>query len=64
MATLHNLMAHAGGKDPQAPNGLQVRGREEVKLLVSGVSSSLRLFEGVLGRQADAVSRARSRPWH
>ena len=52
MALLHDLMAflddfmgNAGDKDPHKPNGLQVRGREEIKLLATGVSVSQRLFQ-------------------
>ena len=50
MAFLDDFMGDAGDKDPYMPNGLQVRGREEVKLLATGVSASLRLF----GRKSPA----------
>jgi dinuclear metal center YbgI/SA1388 family protein len=55
MAFLNDFMGDAGDKDPHMPNGLQVRGREEVKLLASGVSASLRLFEEAVDRGADAL---------
>ena len=62
MITLHDLMSFlsdfmgdAGQKDPYMPNGLQVRGREEIKLLATGVSASLRLFEEAVARNSDAV---------
>ena len=62
MVTLHDLMAFlddfmgdVGDKDPYMPNGLQVRGREEVKLLATGVSASLRLFEEALACNAHAI---------
>lgn len=37
------------------PNGLQVEGRPEIKLLVSGVTASLALLEQAVRLQADAV---------
>ena len=37
------------------PNGLQVEGRAEVRRIVSGVSSSLALFEAAAERDADLV---------
>jgi dinuclear metal center YbgI/SA1388 family protein len=55
MAFLDDFMGDAGDKDPYMPNGLQVRGREEIKLLATGVSASLRLFEEAVARQADAL---------
>ena len=55
MAFLGNLMGEVGDKDPYMPNGLQVRGREEVKLLATGVSASQRLFEEAVARNSDAV---------
>ena len=42
MAFLRAFMGDVGDKDPHMPNGLQVRGREEVKLLATGVSASSR----------------------
>jgi hypothetical protein len=52
MVRLHDLavflthfMGEVGDKDAYMPDGLQVRGREEIKLLLTGVSASLRLFE-------------------
>jgi dinuclear metal center YbgI/SA1388 family protein len=55
MAFLENFMGDVGDQDPHMPNGLQVRGREEVKLLATGVSASLRLFEEAVARGADAL---------
>jgi dinuclear metal center YbgI/SA1388 family protein len=52
---LSDFMGDAGRKDTYMPNGLQVRGREEVKLLATGVSASLRLFEEAVARGADAL---------
>ena len=52
---LNDFMGDAGDKDPYMPNGLQVRGREEVNLLATGVSASLRLFEEAVARKADAL---------
>ena len=42
MAFLDDFMGDVGDKDPYMPNGLQVRGKEEVKLLATGVSTSQR----------------------
>ena len=42
MTFLDDFMGDVGDKDPYMPNGLQVRGREEVKLLATGVSATLR----------------------
>jgi dinuclear metal center YbgI/SA1388 family protein len=55
MTFLNDFMGDVGDKDPHMPNGLQVRGREEVNLLASGVSASLRLFEEAVARGADAL---------
>ena len=55
MAFLQDFMGDVGDKDLHMPNGLQVRGREEVKLLATGVSASQRLFEEAVGRDADAL---------
>ena len=55
MAFLDNFMGDVGDKDPYMPNGLQVRGREEIKLLATGVSASQRLFEEAVARNADAL---------
>jgi hypothetical protein len=38
------------------PNGLQVRGREEVRLLATGVSASLGLFEEAAARLLPAIT--------
>ena len=42
MTFLNDFMGDVADKDPYMPNGLQVRGREEVKVLATGVSASLR----------------------
>jgi dinuclear metal center YbgI/SA1388 family protein len=55
MAFLGNFMGDVGDKDPYMPSGLQVRGRGEVRVLATGVSASLRLFEEGVGRDADAL---------
>jgi len=55
MAFLSDFMGDAGDKDPHMPNGLQVRGRSEVRRLATGVSASLRLFEMAVEREADAL---------
>jgi dinuclear metal center YbgI/SA1388 family protein len=55
MSFLNTFMGDVGDKDPHMPNGLQVRGREEVKLLATGVSANLRLFEEAVARNADAL---------
>jgi hypothetical protein len=63
MVTLHDLMTFlndfmgdVGDKDPHMPNGLQVRGKEEIKLLATGVSASLRLFEEAVARLLPAIA--------
>jgi len=55
IAFLQDFIGDVGDKDPHMPNGLQVRGREEVKLLATGVSASLRLFEEAVAHGADAL---------
>jgi len=55
MSFLNDFMGDVGDKDPHMPNGLQVRGREEVKLLATGVSASMGLFEEAVDRKADAL---------
>ena len=55
MTFLEDFMGDVGDKDPYMPNGLQVRGREEIKLLATGVSASQRLFEEAVARGADAL---------
>ena len=52
---LHDFMGAVGDKDPHMANGLQVRGREEVKLLATGVSASQRLFQEAVAHGADAL---------
>lgn len=54
-AFLLAFMGDVGDKDPYMPNGLQVRGREEIKLLATGVSASMRLFQEAVARNADAL---------
>ena len=39
MAFLDDFMGDVGDKDPYMPNGLQVRGREEIKLRATGISA-------------------------
>ncbi|MDH4138642.1 MAG: hypothetical protein OEW09_18275 [Anaerolineae bacterium] len=56
MTFLHDFMGEAGDKDPYMPNGLQVRGREEAKVIATGVSASLRLFQEAVAHDADASS--------
>jgi dinuclear metal center YbgI/SA1388 family protein len=41
--------------DDYGPNGLQVEGRDEVRLLVSGVTASLALIDAALAAGADAL---------
>ncbi len=41
--------------DPNMANGLQVRGRPDVNVIVTGVSASLRFFEVAVSLGADAV---------
>jgi dinuclear metal center YbgI/SA1388 family protein len=55
MAFLNDFMGDVGDKDPHMANGLQVRGREDISLLATGVSASLRLFEEAVARGADAL---------
>ena len=55
MAFLDDFMGDVGDKDPYMPNGLQVRGREEVNLLATGVSASQHLFQEAVARDADAL---------
>ena len=55
MPFLDDFMGDVGDKDPYMANGLQVRGREEIKLLATGVSASQPLFEEDVARNADAL---------
>ena len=55
MPLLENFTGELGDKDPHMANCLQVRGREEVKLLATGVRASQRLFEQAAARNADAL---------
>ena len=47
---LRHFMGDVGDKDAYMPKGLQVRGRAEIRLLATGVSASLRLFEETVAR--------------
>ncbi|GAB4529986.1 MAG: type 2 GTP cyclohydrolase I [Anaerolineae bacterium] len=53
-ATMGDTQA-AAQIDPHMANGLQVRGRDEVHILVTGVSASLRFFEEARALGADAL---------
>ena len=65
MITLDNLVAfldtYMGRSDtvaridPYMANGLQVRGRDNVAVVVTGVSASLRMFEEAVALGADAL---------
>ncbi len=58
MAFLDSTMGDAEAAariDHHMPNGLQVRGRDEVRTIVTGVSASLRLFEEAVALGADAL---------
>jgi dinuclear metal center YbgI/SA1388 family protein len=55
MDFLNDFMGEAGDKDPYMPNGLQVRGRKEVRVIATGVSASLRLFQEAVAHDADAL---------
>lgn len=61
MALLHELVRYtdallnAGAFKDYCPNGLQVEGRVQVHMLVSGVSASQRLLDAALALQADAI---------
>jgi len=58
MAFLQATMGDAGAAariDPYMANGLQVRGRDAVHTLVTGVSASLRFFEEAVALGADAL---------
>ena len=51
---LDELLAIGDFRD-YGPNGLQVRGADEVSRVVTGVSANLELFEGAAGRDAQLV---------
>ena len=53
--TLLGKSPQAERVDPHMANGLQVRGREEVRVVVTGVSASLRFFEEAVRMGADAL---------
>ncbi|MEO5339441.1 MAG: Nif3-like dinuclear metal center hexameric protein [Magnetococcus sp. MYC-9] len=50
-----NQLLNAGGISDYAPNGMQVRGRPEVRRLVTGVSACLALFQAATTWEADLV---------
>lgn len=53
--TLLGNAPHVARIDPHMANGLQVRGRDEVKVVVTGVSASLLFFEEAVRMGADAL---------
>jgi dinuclear metal center YbgI/SA1388 family protein len=58
MAFLRDTMGDAEAAariDPYMANGLQVRGRDEVRVVVTGVSASIRFFEDAVALGADAL---------
>jgi dinuclear metal center YbgI/SA1388 family protein len=55
MTFLNTFLGDEDDKAPHMRNGLQVRGREQVKLLATGVSASMQLFEEAVARNADAL---------
>ena len=55
VAFLNEFMGDSGGKDPFMPNGLQVRGKEQIKVIITGVSASLKFFQEAVARSADAM---------
>lgn len=50
-----NRLLNPGAFNDYGPNGLQVEGRREVRLLVSGVTASLALIDAALDCGADAL---------
>lgn len=56
IAFLDDFMDDVGDKDPHMPNGLQVRGREEIEPLATGASASLLLFAEAVGRLLPAIT--------
>lgn len=50
-----NSLLDIGAFKDYCPNGLQVEGRSEVELLISGVTASRRLIEAAMQRRADAL---------
>lgn len=54
LAACNDLLQPQRFKD-YGPNGLQVEGREQVALVVSGVTASLALIEAAIELQADAI---------
>jgi dinuclear metal center YbgI/SA1388 family protein len=61
MTALHDLLAlldstlEPGRFSDYCPNGLQVQGRDEVRLIVSGVTASAALVDAAISRGADAI---------
>lgn len=54
LAAFDTLLQPARFKD-FGPNGLQVEGKEEVRLIVSGVTASRALIEAAIAEKADAI---------
>ncbi len=52
---LGELLGDAGDIDPDMANGLQLRGKEEVRRIATGVSASLELFKQALAIGADCL---------
>ncbi len=52
---LRRTLGDPGDRDPDMANGLQFRGKEEVKKVVTGVSASLELFKMAVAQQADCL---------
>ncbi len=50
-----NALMQPGGFDDYCPNGLQVEGKADVRLLVSGVTASQRFIEEAIALGADAL---------
>ncbi|MDO8688731.1 MAG: Nif3-like dinuclear metal center hexameric protein [Dehalococcoidia bacterium] len=62
MVTLSDLLSYLGGIlgdaadiDPDMANGLQFRGKEEVRKVATGVSASLELFKRAVAAEADSL---------
>lgn len=55
LAFLERTLGDAGGNDPDMANGLQFRGKEEIRKVATGVSASLELFQMAVARRADCL---------
>ena len=55
LETYANGLLNAAGISDYAPNGVQVRGRDKVRTLVTGVSACLDLFQAAMDQQADLI---------